>query len=581
MGSIGFLRSLEKAATDECPDERPDEYSDERPDERPDPWRGRRPMSAPMSSSTNPSAGCSMSSLTQYRSLSINDIRAGLAAREFSACELAKAALAAIEEQDGAIHAFIEVTPELALEAAQAVDVLLDNKVAEKDIPLLAGVPIAFKDNMNMVGTHTTCASRMLANYRSPFTATCITRTLKAGALPLGKLNMDEFAFGSSTETSYFGCTHNPWDLDRVPGGSSGGSAAAVAAGLATVALGSDTGGSIRQPASFCGVIGFKPSYGLVSRYGVVALASSLDQVGPCGRSVADVATVMDVIAGYDPLDCMTQARTSSFKASVNRGVEGMRIGIVRAYLDAEGVTSEVLTALSAAIADLESLGATIVEVDLPNAKAALSAYYVIGPCEAFSNFSRFDSIRYGYYDESSRNLDELYERSRTQGFGPETRRRIMLGSYLLSSKAYDSYYYPAQQVRTLITKDYRDAFEKVDALITPTSPRTAFRIGEVADPLSMHLSDIFTIPVNLAGNGGMSLPVGLGAETGLPVSVQIIGPQFKDENIFCVAGALEACYPHIDRLAPFVTDKSVGHAATLGAGEGIGRQDAAHGGVQ
>ena len=490
--------------------------------------------------------------------LSVSDIRAGLSAKTFSAREIAEEACALIAQHDGAIHAFLEVSEAQARAAADVIDEMV---ATGAPLPYLAGVPIAFKDNMNLEGTHTTCASHMLAEYVSPYTATCVARALEAGALPLGKLNMDEFAFGSSTETSFFGSTHNPWDLERVPGGSSGGSAAAVAAGFATVALGSDTGGSIRQPAAFCGVVGYKPTYGLVSRYGVVAFGSSLDQVGPFGRSVADVASTMKAIAGHDPHDCMSQHIQLDYFAGMKRGVKGMRIGIVPSLIDTPGIEGEVIAAIQQAVAHLEALGAEVVEVELPHAKAALSAYYVIGPCEAFSNLSRFDSVRYGYRDKSARNLADMYESSRSQGFGSEARRRIMLGSYLLSSGVYDTYYYPAQQVRTLITQDFHHAFEQVEALIIPTSPRTAFKVGEVADPVSMYLSDIFTIPINIAGNGGMSLPVGMGVDSGLPVAVQIIGPQFRDENIFSVAAALEACYPDIPRLAPCAANDGGGGA--------------------
>jgi aspartyl-tRNA(Asn)/glutamyl-tRNA(Gln) amidotransferase subunit A len=322
--------------------------------------------------------------------------------------------------------------------------------------------------------------------------------------------------------------------------------------------LGSDTGGSIRQPAAFCGVVGFKPTYGVVSRFGVVAFGSSLDQVGPLGRSVADAALATDAICGLDPLDCTSQDVPANYYASamlgLNDGIAGMRVGIVPEYLEAEGLSPEVVTALNGAISRVEQLGASIVEVNLPNAKAALSAYYVIGPCEAFSNLSRFDSVRYGNFADvheiNAADLGERYEQTRAQGFGPEAVRRIMLGSYLLSSGVYDKYYYPAQQVRTLITQDYQKAFEACDVLLTPVAPRTAFKFGEVSDPTSMYLSDIFTIPINIAGNGGLSLPVGLGEESGLPVAVQIIGPQFKDANIMRVAAALEATYD-IERLAP------------------------------
>ncbi|MCL1879528.1 MAG: Asp-tRNA(Asn)/Glu-tRNA(Gln) amidotransferase subunit GatA [Actinomycetia bacterium] len=485
--------------------------------------------------------------LSEYRQLSVADIRDGIAARQFLAADVVEAALTAVEALDCQVHSFLEVTGEAARQAAAHIDQALAAETAAQPAGLgtLAGVPIAFKDNMNLEGSHTTCASRILENYHSLYTATCVARSLEAGGLSLGKLNMDEFAFGSSTETSAFGCTFNPWDLERVPGGSSGGPAAAVAAGIVTVSLGSDTGGSIRQPASFCGVVGFKPTYGLVSRYGVVAFGSSLDQVGPLGRSVADVAAVMDAIGGRDPLDCTSQHLDVKFVAKelLEAGVQGMRIGYVPDFLELDGLTGEVKRACEAAMANLEALGAQLVPVELPNAKAALAAYYVIGPCEAFSNLSRFDSVRYGYCAEAAANLGQQYEQSRAQGFGPEVIRRVMLGSYLLSAGVYDTYYYPAQQVRTLITADYARAFECCEALITPTSPRTAFRFGEIADPTSMYLSDIFTLPINIAGNGGLSLPVGMGDETGLPVGVQIIGPQFKDDQIFRVAAALEAVY--------------------------------------
>ena len=422
----------------------------------------------------------------------------------------------------------------------------------------LAGVPVAFKDNMNFEGTHTTCSSRMLESYVSPYTATCVDNIIQAGGIPLGKLNMDEFAFGSSTETSAFGCTYNPWDLERVPGGSSGGSAAAVAAGLACVTLGSDTGGSIRQPGSFCGVVAVKPTYGVVSRYGVVAFGSSLDQVGPFARSVEDAALAMNALAGHDSKDCTSQPVQTDFTANLAEGVSGMRIGIVPSFMEAEGLDEEVRAKVEEAINHLKKMGAEIVEVELPNAQAAMSAYYVLGPCEAFSNLARFDSVRYGYCPEGYKDLGSQYEAARAGGFGPEARRRIMLGSYLLSSGVYDKYYYPAQQVRTLITQDYLNAYEKVDCIVAPVSPRTAFKFGEIADPTSMYLSDMFTISINIAGNGGMSFPVGLGATSGLPVGVQLISPAFKDENMFRVAAALETVYGTAP-VAPAFSDGKAG----------------------
>lgn len=477
-----------------------------------------------------------------FAELSVAQIQAGLTAKEFSAKEVAESSLARIESADKAVHAFLETTEEAALAAAARVDAA----IAAGDIAQagpLAGVPVAFKDNMNLEGTHTTCSSRMLENYVSPYTATCVSKIIEAGGIPLGKLNMDEFAFGSSTETSAFGCTFNPWDLERVPGGSSGGSSAAVAAGLAALTLGSDTGGSIRQPGSFCGTVAVKPTYGVVSRYGVVAFGSSLDQVGPFARNVQDAALAMNALAGHDPLDCTSQPVITDFTANLAEGVSGMRIGVVPAFMEAEGLAPEVRAKVEEAVGHLRQMGAEIIEVELPNAQAAMSAYYVLGPCEAFSNLARFDSVRYGYCEPGCKDLGHQYEASRSAGFGPEARRRIMLGSYLLSAGVYEKYYYPAQQVRTLITQDYVKAYEKVDCIIAPVAPRTAFKFGEIADPTSMYLSDMFTISINIAGNGGMSMPVGLGADSGMPVGVQLISPAFKDENMLRAAAALETVY--------------------------------------
>ncbi len=482
------------------------------------------------------------SSSTPFGQMSVAQLQAGLAAKEFSCHEVAAATLDVIEEADAPLHAFLEVTRDAALAAADALDARVDAG-AFAQAGALAGVPVGYKDNMNLVGTHTTCASNMLESYVSPYTATCVAKTLQAGAVPVGKLNMDEFAFGSSTETSAFGPTLNPWDATRVPGGSSGGSAAAVAAGLVPVALGSDTGGSIRQPASFCGVVGVKPTYGMVSRYGVVAFGSSLDQVGPFARTVEDAALALNAICGHDPLDCTSQPCSVDFTANLSEGVKGMKVGIIPAFMEAEGLSAEVKAKVEEAAAKLEAAGAELHEVELPNAKAAISAYYVLGPCEAFSNLARFDSVRYGYSDPGHKDLGSQYEASRAKGFGLEARRRIMLGSYLLSAGVYEQYYYPAQQVRTLITEDYTKAFDQVDCLLAPAAPRTAFKFGEIAEPAEMYLSDMFTISINIAGNGGMSMPVGLGAESGLPVGVQLMGPAFKDENMLRVAAELERIY--------------------------------------
>ena len=496
-----------------------------------------------------------MATQNDFATMGVRQIQTGLANKEFSARELAEASLARIAAVDVDVHAFLEVTDELALAKAAELDAAIANGTFAEMGPL-AGVLVAFKDNMNQIGTHTTCSSRMLENYVSPFTATCVSRTVNAGGIPLGKLNMDEFAFGSSTETSAFGPTKNPWDLSRVPGGSSGGSAAAVAAGLATVTLGSDTGGSIRQPGSFCGVVAVKPTYGMVSRYGVVAFGSSLDQVGPFTRSVEDAALALNAITGHDPLDATSQDVRTDFTANLAEGVRGMKIGLVREFMEAEGLQPEVRAKIEDAAEQLRQLGAEIVEVDLPNAKAAISAYYVLGPCEAFSNLSRFDSVRYGYCAEGHTDLGGQYEESRAKGFGIEARRRIMLGSYLLSAGVYEKYYYPAQQVRTLITNDYVEAYKKCDCILAPAAPRTAFKFGEISDPTSMYLSDMFTISINIAGNGGMSMPLGLGAESGLPVGAQLIAPQFKDQNMLRVAAALETVYGKAPVAPAFATAK-------------------------
>ena len=482
--------------------------------------------------------------------LTAAQVAAGVAAGDFSATEVAKASLDAVESRDPAIQAFLEVSADLALQTAAATDAA---RAAGKPLGPLAGVPVAFKDNMHLVGTRTTCASRMLENYDSTFTATCVQRLLDAGATPVGKTNMDEFAFGSSTESSAFHRTNNPWDTDRVPGGSSGGSAAAVAAGEVTLALGSDTGGSIRQPASLCGVVGMKPTYGAVSRYGVVAFGSSLDQVGPFGRSVADVALAMNALvgAGRDPYDSTSQDCPVDFLEHLDDPVEGRRVGIAPALMEVEGLTPEVKAAVESAAKVLEDQGVTIVEVDLPNIASAIAAYYVIAPCEAFSNLARFDGVRYGYQEEGCTTLAEQTSKSRSHGFGLEAKRRQMLGAYLLSSGVYDRYYYPAQQVRTLITQDYLHAYEQCDVILLPSSPRTAFRFGEISDPTQMYASDMFTISNNIAGNGGISVPLGLGADSGLPVSAQLQGPAFKDRTMLQFARAIERGFSASGAVAP------------------------------
>ena len=475
--------------------------------------------------------------------LSAAQIAAGVAAGDFSAREVAQAALTNVESRESDVHAFLEVSSELALQAADAIDA---KRAAGEQLPPMAGVPCAFKDNMHLVGTRCTCASRMLENYQSTFTATAVQRMLDAGCIPVGKTNMDEFAFGSSTESSAFGPTCNPRDLGCVPGGSSGGSAAAVAAGMTTVTLGSDTGGSIRQPAAFCGVVGMKPTYGMVSRYGVVAFGSSLDQVGPFGRTVEDVALSMNALAGRDLRDCTSQLWNTDFLAHLHDGVAGKRIGVIPSLTHAEGVSAEVSEAIDAAAANLASAGAELVEVELPNAAAAISAYYVLAPCEAFSNLARFDGVRYGHQCADPRDLADMSSRSRAEGFGPEVKRRIMLGAYLLSSGVYDKYYYPAQQVRALITQDYKNAFQKVDAVLMPSAPFTAFKFGELSNPTQMYMADMFTVPLNIAGNCGVSVPVGLGRETGRPVGAQLIGPAFADDQLLRIAATLQGFYPEL-----------------------------------
>ena len=485
-----------------------------------------------------------------FDSLSAARIADGVRAGEFSAREVTRAALDAIEAREGAVQAFLQVAPELALAAADRIDAA---RAAGEALPPLAGVPLAIKDNMNLVGTRTTCASRMLGNYESVYTATCVQRMLDAGCVPVGKANMDEFAFGSTTDSSAFHPTHNPWDTERVPGGSSGGSAAAVAAGEVPLALGSDTGGSIRQPAALCGVVGMKPTYGAVSRYGVVAFGSSLDQVGPFGRTVEDVALAMNALvgAGRDPYDGTSQDCPVDFCEHLNDPVEGRRVGIIPAFMEAEGLTPEVRAAVESAARELENQGAELVEVDLPHLEAAIAAYYVIGPAEAFSNLARFDGIRYGYQEPDCANLDAQSSLSRAHGFGAEAKRRQLLGAYLLSSGVYDKYYYAAQKARTLITADYNAAYGRCDVILMPSSPRTAWRHGEISDPTQMYLADLYTISINIAGNGGVSVPLGLGADSGLPVAAQLVGPAFKDRTTLMFARALERGFADAASGAP------------------------------
>jgi aspartyl-tRNA(Asn)/glutamyl-tRNA(Gln) amidotransferase subunit A len=471
-------------------------------------------------------------------SLSVTTIREGLLAGDFTARDLADAAFARIDTVEADVHAFNSVTRELADEAAGRIDALV---AAGDDLPSLAGVPVGFKDNMNLVGTKTTCSSRILEDYKSVYDCTAVRLMLDAGAVPIGKCNMDEFAFGSSTENSAFGPTHNPWDLERVPGGSSGGSAASVASGEVVLSLGSDTGGSIRQPGALTGTVAMKPTYGRVSRYGVVAFASSLDQIGPFSKTVEECAQAMNVICAHDVMDATSVDRPAEdFTAHLRDGVKGLRVGIVRDLLALEGCDPAVRERVLESAEALHAMGAHVGEIDLPATQYGLPAYYIIGPAEASSNLARFDGIRYGHRAQDPEDVLDLYMRSRAEGFGPESIRRIMLGTYALSAGYYDAYYGQAQKVRTLIIRDFERAFRDFDVLLTPTSPTTAFKIGEKsADPVAMYLSDVYTIPVNLAGIPAVSVPCG--TVGGLPVGLQIMGAHFAESTVLRVAHAVEA----------------------------------------
>ncbi|HVA67256.1 MAG TPA: Asp-tRNA(Asn)/Glu-tRNA(Gln) amidotransferase subunit GatA [Elusimicrobiota bacterium] len=470
--------------------------------------------------------------------LSAVDIAAGVAGGKFSAEDVAREHLARVKEKDAGVRAFVCVLEDQALAQARAVDA--KKKRGEK-LGALCGVPVAVKDNILIEGVETTCASKILKGYVAPYDAEVVERLRKADAVFIGKTNLDEFAMGSSTENSAFFKTANPWNTDYVPGGSSGGSAAAVAAGFCPLALGSDTGGSIRQPAALCGAVGLKPTYGAVSRRGLIAFASSLDQIGPIARTSADAALALSVIGGHDPLDSTSSPEFEPGKilGELPRSLAGLRVGIPKEYF-IKGIDPEVEAAVRAALAVFEKLGAKAGEVSLPHTPYAISTYYLIAPSEASSNLARFDGIRYGRRAQEAATLEEVYERSRGEGFGPEVKRRIMLGTYALSSGYYDAYYAKAQRVRTLIKKDFEEAFASVDVLLTPTAPSPAFKFGEkTKDPLSMYLSDVFTIPSNLAGNAAVSLPCGL-TRAGLPVGVQLIADRFADGRLLAAAAAFE-----------------------------------------
>jgi len=468
--------------------------------------------------------------------LTIHQAHQLLKDREVSSWELTEAALKRIAEVEEKVHAIVTVTEDLALSQAKQAD----ERIGSGDSTPLTGVPALIKDNMCTRGIRTTCSSRMLENFVPPYDATVVEKLRQAGLVMMGKGNMDEFAMGSSNEHSAFFPTHNPWGLDRVPGGSSGGSAVAVAAGETIYALGSDTGGSIRQPAGFCNVVGLKPTYGRVSRFGLVAFASSLDQIGPMTKDVTDSALLLNAIAGYDPRDS-TSANypVPDYTKSLLPDLEGLRLGVPKEYF-VEGMQQGVEEAMRAAIAKLEELGASVDwEVSLPHTKYALAAYYIIAPSEAMANLARYDGVKYGFSYQEAESMWDAMEKTRQYGFGPEVKRRIILGTYALSAGYYDAYYLKAQKVRTLIRREFEAAFERFDALITPTSPTVPFRIGEkVDDPLQMYLSDVCTLPINIAGIPGLSIPAGF--SDGLPVGMQILGRPFSEETLLHIGYAYE-----------------------------------------
>lgn len=473
------------------------------------------------------------------------DIAAAVRSREISAREVVDAHLDRIATSDGEINAFNLVTDDAARAAADAIDARI---AAGDDVGPLAGVPLALKDNLCTRGVPTTCSSRILEGWRPPYDATVVERVAAAGAIAVGKTNLDEFAMGSSTENSAFGPTRNPRDTSRVPGGSSGGSAAAVAAGFTPLSLGSDTGGSIRQPAALCGVVGVKPTYGMVSRYGLIAFASSLDQIGPFSTTVADAALLLEAIAGHDGRDSTSiDASAPDLLASLGEGVAGLRVGLVPELMG-EGIAPDVASRVRQAADALAAAGAEIGEVSVPAATYGLSAYYLIAPAEASSNLARYDGVRYGLRVDAPTTA-EMNAATRTAGFGDEVKRRIMLGTYALSAGYYDAYYGKALKVRTLIMRDFDAAYEKFDLLLTPTSPTTAFRFGDkTADPLSMYLNDICTIPSNLAGHPAMSVPFGGGAD-GMPIGVQLLAPALAESTMFRAAAVLEAAAPALDEV--------------------------------
>src|SRR5438270_4237043 len=473
----------------------------------------------------------------EQNALTIDTARSSISRRETTATALAESFYSVIEKKDHSIGAYLTLSKDRALAKAGQID---DMVAKGKPLPSLAGVPVGIKDVMVTRGTRSTAGSKMLENYIPPYDCTAVVRLEEAGAVVLGKMNCDEFAMGSSNENSAYRPVHNPHDLSRVPGGSSGGSAAAVAAGMAVATLGSDTGGSIRQPASFCGVVGLMPTYGRVSRYGLIAFASSLDHIGPLTNTVKDAAIILRTIAGRDPMDSTSaDLPVPDYVAELDLPVQRLRLGIPKEYF-AEGLDPEVRAAVEAAIQKLAGMGCEVVPVSLPHTEYAIPTYYLVATAEASANLARFDGVRYGHRAANVRSLSDMYRRSRDEGFGAEVKRRIMLGTYALSAGYYDAYYLKAQRVRTLLTRDFEEAFKKVDAIITPTSPTAAFKLGEKADdPLSMYLADIYTVTADLVGIPGISIPCGKTKE-GLPIGMQILGRHFDESTILRLAHSYE-----------------------------------------
>ena len=473
--------------------------------------------------------------------------RKALLNKEVSATELVNAAFERIDEVEDKVKAFNSLTKETALQTAKKVDEKIANG---EELPLLAGIPLVLKDNMNLVGSKTTASSKILENFVSPYNAT-VTEKLLNNMVPIvAKANLDEFAMGSSNENSAFEKVHNPWNLNKVPGGSSGGSAASVAACEATLSLGSDTGGSIRLPASFCGIVGMKPTYGRVSRYGLIAFASSLDQIGPFARTVEDAATLLQVISGHDPKDSTSlDAPVEDYTKSLNNDIKGRKIGVIKELMG-EGLTDDVRKAVELAIETYKQQGAEIVEVSLPNLKYSIGIYYILATAECSSNLARFDGVKYGYRHPDAQNLMEMYTKTRAEGFGAEVKRRIMLGTYALSSGYYDAYYKKAQQMRRLVKEDFDRVFKDVDVLVSPTCPNTAFDIGaRTEDPLAMYLTDIATISANLAGIPGISVPAGFDSD-GMPIGLQVLAPQMKEADLFNFSYKFEQAHDFYKQIA-------------------------------